>query len=407
MITAQQSKDSVIMRDYLSMKELIKKTSLISFITDNKGGYISSYIIELNITTVSNIYEDNEPILADNFRLWVTYPNRLPYQPIIRVHDNSELIFHPHFKYSNRSILPSKNLHWVDYQEYDASETLAELIVRIAKSLQYNNSYISLDTYQIANKEAQKWCSFIMLYYPHKFPIDKVDIFNLQYDSLTEQKKFNVSNLSEAINIKKKFDVSFSTNSYTPIESPKPLVEVLNPKSSIRHGHNQNQVLYIKPQARENLLTHIGWERITDNNINEQGGLLIGNVYKDSQNQLVFGIVDAIVEAEYTSSNSIHLNMTHQTWNTMLGNADKLIRENGNMKVIGWYHTHPNNLDVFMSGTDLATQKRLFNKDWNFAVVLNPHHKIWRVFYGENAKECEGYFISQLLNQEHEHNSIE
>lgn len=398
MIEAQQSKDSIVMRDYLSMKELIKKTSLLSFVTDKKGDIIRSYIVELNLITTSNIYEDNEPILANNFRLRITYSYKAPYQPKIRVSDNSEVIFHPHFKYPKNILSPFISLDWVDYQEYDVRETLADLLIRIIKSLQYNGDYINLNATQIGNKEAAKWYDLILENCPEKFPIDKVDIFNLQNDTIAEQKKFNIANISEVVSVKKKFDVAFRTKGYVPQERAQPIVYILNPTSNIRQRHNKNQILYFQPLAKEKLLTHIGWERTTNTNINEQGGLILGNVFKDTQNGIIFGIVDEIVEAEFTSSNSIHLNMTHQTWDAMLRKADTLIREKGNMTVIGWYHTHPNDLDVFMSDTDVATQRRLFNKEWNFAVVLNPHHKIWRVFHGENAKECEGYFISQMIS---------
>lgn len=46
-----------------------------------------------------------------------------------------------------------------------------------------------------------------------------------------------------------------------------------------------------------------------------------------------------------------------------------------------------------MSGTDRTTQQRLFGNDWQFAIVLNPHKKIWRAFYGANSSGCRGYVL--------------
>ena len=55
--------------------------------------------------------------------------------------------------------------------------------------------------------------------------------------------------------------------------------------------------------------------------------------------------------------------------------------------ILGWFHTHPNNLSVFMSGTDMETQRLNFPLDWQVSLVMNPHKDIFRVFFGKNAKE--------------------
>jgi proteasome lid subunit RPN8/RPN11 len=63
------------------------------------------------------------------------------------------------------------------------------------------------------------------------------------------------------------------------------------------------------------------------------------------------------------------------------------------LQVIGWYHTHPGRLSVFMSGTDLNTQSKMFSMVWQFAIVLNPQKQLWRAFSGSKAKECKGYML--------------
>jgi len=93
--------------------------------------------------------------------------------------------------------------------------------------------------------------------------------------------------------------------------------------------------------------------------------------------------------------------MTHETWKEMLDKADKLLEQSGSaLQIIGWYHTHPNTLDVFMSGTDQNTQSRLFGNDWQFAIVLNPQKRIWCAFYGSHSTECQGYIIDNEENFE-------
>ena len=65
----------------------------------------------------------------------------------------------------------------------------------------------------------------------------------------------------------------------------------------------------------------------------------------------------------------------------------------GGLQVIGWYHTHPGGLSVFMSGTDRATQRRHFSADWHFALVLNPHRQSIRAFHGPECLECSAAAI--------------
>lgn len=137
---------------------------------------------------------------------------------------------------------------------------------------------------------------------------------------------------------------------------------------------------------------HIGWGKRTPINIVEQGGILLGKTYFDTVDNIYYGEVTKAISGDLARGNPAYLDMTHETWKAMLDKADDIIdNEDQELQVIGWYHTHPNNLSVFMSGTDMGTQRTFFNKDWQFAIVINPHQKIWRAFFGMEAHECKGY----------------
>ena len=60
---------------------------------------------------------------------------------------------------------------------------------------------------------------------------------------------------------------------------------------------------------------------------------------------------------------------------------------------IGWWHTHPNALPVFMSSTDMSTQHLKFFKPHDYSVVLNPHRMIWKAFVGNNAVEVPAIML--------------
>jgi len=46
-------------------------------------------------------------------------------------------------------------------------------------------------------------------------------------------------------------------------------------------------------------------------------------------------------------------------------------RKNENLKIMGWWHSHPN-LGCFLSSTDLLTQKYFFPKEYQVALVVDP-----------------------------------
>jgi len=110
----------------------------------------------------------------------------------------------------------------------------------------------------------------------------------------------------------------------------------------------------------------------------------------------VYGVVHSVVAGDLAKGSGAYLLMDHETWKSMLDRADRLNEALGQdaMRVVGWYHTHPNELSVFLSGTDRATQARMFSRPWQFAVVLNPQKEIWRVFHGAESIECVGYLES-------------
>jgi len=56
--------------------------------------------------------------------------------------------------------------------------------------------------------------------------------------------------------------------------------------------------------------------------------------------------------------------------------------------VVGWFHTHPNSLPAFMSGTDRATQRSFFSAGWHFALGLNPHRRLAACFHAADADPC-------------------
>jgi adenylyltransferase/sulfurtransferase len=152
--------------------------------------------------------------------------------------------------------------------------------------------------------------------------------------------------------------------------------------------------LYVMPKALADLDRHLHWGRLdVEDNRTEQGGILVGKVFKNLQGVL-WGMVEAFVAAESAKSDAFSLAMTPDVWFSMYMKFDEMNADRtAKLDIIGWYHTHPNNLPVFMSATDLKTQSNFFSDDWKFSLVLNPHTRKWRAFRGFPCIECDCVFL--------------
>jgi proteasome lid subunit RPN8/RPN11 len=201
----------------------------------------------------------------------------------------------------------------------------------------------------------------------------------------------------ESTAARKKFEIINSDPPYEPGERPQPdFKTIVGFSSNWESGYSESHRLYFTREAMSHVHSHIGWEQMTQHNCIEQGGILLGQAFRDSPSGVIYGVVSAAVAGMSARGSSVHLEMTHETWKEMLDSVDKLLEQSpqSELQVIGWYHTHPNGLQVFMSGTDRDTQSRMFAHDWQFAVVLNPQKQRWRAFFGRNSQECMGYVIA-------------
>jgi proteasome lid subunit RPN8/RPN11 len=64
-------------------------------------------------------------------------------------------------------------------------------------------------------------------------------------------------------------------------------------------------------------------------------------------------------------------------------------RKNEKLRIIGWWHSHPN-LGCFLSSTDLLTQRYFFPKEYQVALVLDPIRNEFEFYTIDNNKK-KGY----------------
>ena len=162
------------------------------------------------------------------------------------------------------------------------------------------------------------------------------------------------------------------------------------------HDFNAGQII-ISEEAWAEISTHVSFGNTTASNVVEQGGVYVGTPCVLSNGRRV-GIVKTAIPAANTSGSGTYVEFSHDTWKHFMRILE-VKRELGECDrddvILGWYHTHPNSLDVFMSGTDMGTQREQFYRSWNSAIVINPHRRLIAGFYGGQASPAE-----VLLRQE-------
>jgi len=114
--------------------------------------------------------------------------------------------------------------------------------------------------------------------------------------------------------------------------------------------------------------------------LREQAGILCGQSHIDD-GQLYVNITAALPVD--TVSDSAHFVFHETSWPAIWNRLD------GSSTILGWYHTHPG-MGVFLSATDLRTQKLHFSAPWQIAIVIDPVTGQSGLFAGSEGERVRG-----------------
>lgn len=387
-----QDRSSTLSNALREMRDLAARIPILSYTTRGRAVPPSDYVVEMRIRSPAAVSRQGAPEFADVFRLDVSLPQNYPLAPpVCVVSSDSATPFHPHFT-SRRLFRRSR---WVDYRGGSANESLAALVARIALSLQYRAEHVNAAAPSIANARALAWYSLSRLRHPEWFPTDHspLEAPRVAAASNSRRPRAMEGEIELRPRSTKRFEIASTTPEYEVAAKPlEQSLRDLSQRSQASGDAGSSHELYVTSGAARTLLEHIEWGRDTPRNCVEQGGLLLGHAFADSERGKVYGVVEVAIPAARAKGSGAYLLMDHDTWKDMIDRVDELSASAGTaLHVIGWYHTHPNDLSVFLSGTDRATQARMFAKTWQFAVVLNPQRREWRVFHGQASSECMGF----------------
>lgn len=120
-------------------------------------------------------------------------------------------------------------------------------------------------------------------------------------------------------------------------------------------------VIAVAAAAADDVLRHLGSHR------EEQGGLLLGEVYADGAvagASRVVHVTQAVAATDFAST-GVSLRMASGVW------QDARSRLGPDELIVGWYHSHPG-LGAFFSQTDRRTQRGFFPHAYSVGWVLDP-----------------------------------
>jgi proteasome lid subunit RPN8/RPN11 len=147
---------------------------------------------------------------------------------------------------------------------------------------------------------------------------------------------------------------------------PPPRTRIINPI----HGQDGRIEVYFSRTSMTKLITHC--RNYADKKL-EVMGFLMGDVFRWKDR--MFALVKDAVTTDLEST-SISVRFNKEGFPGLFSEMDKL---DYNYIIVGWYHSHPG-MGCFLSTKDIETQKRMFNKPYHIALVVDPLKKEMKAY---------------------------
>jgi proteasome lid subunit RPN8/RPN11 len=116
----------------------------------------------------------------------------------------------------------------------------------------------------------------------------------------------------------------------------------------------------------------------------ELGGLLIGQAFFDPEQEFYGVVVEEGLPAHSGEGTALTFAYTEATWQALSPQIQALPTE---WTLLGSFHSHPG-MGVFLSSTDLETQRGVFFHDWQIALVIDPISNAVGFFSGAEGHAC-------------------
>ena len=140
----------------------------------------------------------------------------------------------------------------------------------------------------------------------------------------------------------------------------------------------------VRRAAFEKLQKHLS----SDTRI-ELGGLLIGQSIYDADLDLYCVVVEEALPAHDGEGTAVTFAYTAATWQALTPQLQSLP---ATWTLLGSYHSHPG-MGVFLSSTDMETQRGVFFHDWQIALVIDPLSHAVGFFFGAEGHPCSQWSL--------------
>lgn len=123
----------------------------------------------------------------------------------------------------------------------------------------------------------------------------------------------------------------------------------------------------------------------------ELGGVLLGDQATDRNGRSVVIVRDSLRARHYEATRG-SFKFTHSTWSEITRERERL---NPDLKIVGWYHTHPG-WGIFLSDMDDFIHRNFFGRPLDVALVIDPcqDQRGWFQWDGQGrTRLCGGYLL--------------
>lgn len=118
-------------------------------------------------------------------------------------------------------------------------------------------------------------------------------------------------------------------------------------------------------------------------------GVLVGTLCRDEHGPYLY--IEAAITGDLADSKPANVTFTADTWTKIQDEMDRLYPD---MKIVGWYHTHPG-FGIFLSGMDLFIHEGFFDLPWQVAMVYDPIGGDEGIFVWKQGKAVRQPFLVQ------------
>ena len=161
----------------------------------------------------------------------------------------------------------------------------------------------------------------------------------------------------------------------------------------IRYGWEDTMPVIFTPNASRELYNYYHWGQRHPQNLSELLGALIGRklsdcilvefvspVHMDKRNTREGTFTQVSLDAGYMEADAI---------NVTYGQCPAYTLVDTPCSLLGFVHSHPDDLELFLSEADVAVHKLLLSRDLDLSMILNPQKRQMAAYYGANMTVAE------------------